>query len=96
MRQFYIKEIEDSMVGYYKSLPENRRRQYAGVECKKLGYGGKSYIAKLFQMSPNTLGKGLKEIENPATYLEIPIGRIRKVGGGRNFFFTTYLLKKTD
>ena len=83
MREFYDKETEALMRLHYSRQSEKGRRSYAAIESKKLGFGGFSYIVRLFGMSTRTLNKGLRELSNPALYSEIPEGKERRTGGGR-------------
>jgi len=78
--QPYAKAIEDQMRTLYQSLSEKDRRRYAAIEAKKLGYGGISYVCRLFSCDEGSVNHGRKELE------QFPIEqneRIRKVGGGR-------------
>ena len=83
MANFYDTEIECFIQLHYSRLSEKDRRQYAAIEAKKLGFGGKMYISKLLSMSRRTLNKGLLELKNEKIYEEIPTGKQRRVGGGR-------------
>ncbi len=47
--QPYSKEIEEQMQMLYQSLSEKDRRRYAAIEAKKLGFGGISYVCRLFK-----------------------------------------------
>ena len=78
--QPYQKEIEQEMISYYHSLSEKDRRRYAGIEAKKLGYGGISYIARLLGCRGETIKRGIKEIESSSFLND---NRIRTKGGGR-------------
>jgi len=60
--QKYTPAIEVKMCNFYNSLSEKDRRRYAAIEAEKLGYGGASYIRKLFNCDNRTLLKGV-EIE---------------------------------
>lgn len=76
----YTNEIEIMMKKYYDSLPENSCRRYAAIEAIKLGYGGQKYICEVLKIDPDTIMKGIKELED-----EMPLEttRIRMQGGGR-------------
>jgi hypothetical protein len=76
----YGKEIEEQMRNLYQSLSEKDQRRYAAIEAKKLGYGGISYICRLFGCDPSSVKRGLGELEIP---LASKTKRIRKAGGGR-------------
>ena len=77
----YTQETESQMQELYNRLPEKNRRLYAGVEASKLGRGGVSYIARLFNCSRNTILRGIKELGEEEV---LDKDRNRKVGGGRS------------
>jgi len=76
----YDEEIEKQMKNLYQSLSEKDRRRYAAIEAKKLGYGGISYICRLFRCDESSINYGLSELEEPLSSKE---KRIRNIGGGR-------------
>lgn len=76
----YGQEIEGQMKNLYQSLSEKDQRRYAAIEAKKLGYGGTSYICRLFGCDPSSVKHGSSELETPLTSGD---KRIRKPGGGR-------------
>jgi len=63
------------MKNLYQSLSEKEQRRYAAIEVKKLGYGGISYICRLFGCDVSSVKHGLSELENP---LATRTKRIRK------------------
>ena len=74
----YEKRVEVQMVNFYRSLSEKDRRRYAAVEAGKLGHGGVAYIAELFGCDPDTIRRGLADVEQlPEDAAE---GRVRKKG----------------
>jgi len=74
----YEERIEVQMVNFYRTLSEKDRRRYAAVEASKLGHGGVAYIARLFGCDPDTIRRGLEDVEQlPEDTAE---GRIRKKG----------------
>ena len=79
----YASDIERFMQLHYRRLPEKDRRHYAAIEALKLGFGGKIYISKLFQMNRRTLNKGLAELRQPTLFNQIPTAKQRRTGGGR-------------
>jgi hypothetical protein len=86
----YDEDHEETMLLYYRSLPEDHRRRYAAVEALKIGYGGIAYIARLLGMSRRTIYTGIRELQAMQTEdhdpPQRPSGdpmRIRRPGGGR-------------
>ncbi len=75
-----VEEAKATVILFISSLNEKQRRLYAGLESLKLGHGGDCYIATLFDMDPQTVAHGRRELmegtSNTAT--------IRKPGGGRS------------
>jgi len=76
----YDQEIEGQMKNLYQSLSEKDQRRYAAVEAKKLGYGGTSYVCRLFGCDPSSVKRGLGELKKPLTAGD---KQIREPGGGR-------------
>ncbi len=76
----YTQEIEEKMIMYYNSLSEKERRRYGAIEADKLGYGGISYMVRLLKCRPETIKRGLVELNRPGT---ISDEGIRAVGAGR-------------
>lgn len=79
----YNQETESKMILYYSNLTEKDRRHYAAAEVIKLGYGGLKYISELFNLSPQVIRRGIKELNTPSLLDKIPEGKIRQAGGGR-------------
>ena len=79
----YNQETESKMQLHYGNLNEKDRRHYAAAEVIKLGYGGLKYISKLFQLSPQVIRRGIKELNDPSLMEKVPEGKIRQKGGGR-------------
>ncbi len=76
----YDPALEEQMRNLYQSLSEKARRRYAAIEAKKLGYGGISYVCRLFGCDEGRVKRGLSELEKP---LSCQDKRIREAGGGR-------------
>lgn len=74
----YRPEVEVAMRGFFKSLPELGRRQYAAVEAVKLGHGAISYLARVLDCDEKTIRRGKREMVEPLSLLP---GRSRKKGG---------------
>jgi transposase len=68
------------MQDLFNSLSEKDRRRYAAVEALKLGYGGITYICKLFLCDEKTVQRGLRELRDPESLSQ---ESIRLPGGGR-------------
>ncbi len=82
----YPAVLEAQMQRYYQSLREKDRRRYAAIEAMKLGYGGQTYIRRLFGCHHETLALGMAELEDGTA---LNGERIRQVGGGRKSAFET-------
>lgn len=75
----YERRVEVQMVNFYRSLSEKDRRRYAAVEAGKLGHGGVTYVASLFGCDPETIRRGIEDLQQlPRDAAE---GRVRKKGG---------------
>lgn len=69
------------MKTFARRLSEKDLRAYAAVEAYKLGRGGVTFIADLFEMSPETIKKGQRDLDDPD---RVPCGvRQRMDGAGR-------------
>ena len=77
----YSKGVERHMVLLYRSLSEKDRRRYAAIEAEKLGHGGMQYVADLFACDPDTIRRGLDDVETLPT--DPAAGRVRKKGGSQ-------------
>ena len=75
----YRPEVETAMRGFFDSLPEFERRQYAAVEAVKLGHGAIRYLARVFGCDEKTIRRGKREMVEPVS---LPPGRSRKKGAG--------------
>ena len=72
----------------YRSLAplmdERMRRQWAAAEVRAYGWGGVRVVSAVVGMSPNTIRKGLAELEHREEYPDEPLpARLRGEGGGR-------------
>lgn len=90
MKRFpYPAEVEAEMKKFYQTLSEKDKRRYAAIEALKLGHGGIVYIARLVGCDRDTVREGIKDLKAmPADsgYDK----RIRKPGGGRKGYETSY------
>ena len=77
----YVPELAERMRGFYETLSEKDRRQYAALEARQLGRGGIVLVAAVLGCSTRTIERGATDLDqlphDPAA------GRVRRVGGGR-------------
>jgi DDE family transposase len=65
-------------------MDERMRRQWAAAEAKSYGWGGIRAVSTATGLSPNTIGKGLEELESQRIHTSAAGGaRLRRPGGGR-------------
>jgi hypothetical protein len=64
-------------------MDERMRRQWAAAEAKSYGWGGIRAVSTATGISPNTIVKGLAELETRESAVPPLSGRLRKVGAGR-------------
>jgi len=65
-------------------MDERMRRQWAASEAKAYGRGGLQAVSRATQMAPNTIRKGIQELDERASNPGKEISpRIREAGGGR-------------
>jgi hypothetical protein len=72
-------ELKAATILVYSTLDEKQRRQCAGLESLRLGYGGDRKIANLLGMNVHTVAKGRKELLQE----DLDMNRIRRPGAGR-------------
>ncbi len=72
-----IKERYDRLAPFFD---EKQRRLFAGAEALSYGPGGLKRVAAVLGMSPNTVNRGMKEVQDPETRTS---ERIRQPGAGR-------------
>jgi len=65
--------------GVRRSLDERGRRLFAAVESRSAGRGGISASARATGIARSTIGRGLKDLDDPAALS----GVVRRPGGGR-------------
>ena len=83
MKNIYDDETEARMLAHFQSMNEKEARHYASEEALKVGYGGISYISRLFGIHRTVIYNGIKELANPSLLEQIPPGKQRRPGGGR-------------
>jgi len=64
------------------ALNERQQRLFLAVEARCLGGGGVSAVARIAEVSRETVYRGLREIERPGSILDAD-EKIRQEGGGR-------------
>lgn len=79
-----IRELRERYQQSAPSLNELQRRLWAASEAKKIGRGGITIVSKALRISPNTIRRGIQDIEaGQLAALTQANTRIRKPGGGR-------------
>ncbi len=80
-------ELKAAIIIFFSLLDEKQKRLYAGLESIKMGHGGDTKIASLFELNIHTVAKGRRELLSR----EIEQDRVRKRGGGRRHIKNTHL-----
>jgi Rhodopirellula transposase DDE domain len=78
-----LERIQRKYRALLPELDERRRRQWAAVEARELGWGGVSLVARATGLSRPTITAGLRELEQPTTQRAAQAARVRQPGGGR-------------
>jgi len=79
-----IQQIKDRYRALSPLLDERARRQWAAAEAKTYGWGGRQHVSQATGISPNTISKGLKELQERRRRARRPIlPRLRRKGAGR-------------
>ena len=79
-----IEQIESKYRSLASVLDERARRHWAATEARAYGWGGVSAVSDATGMSPNTIRKGLAELEARQAEPDGEVtARLRKAGGGR-------------
>ncbi len=73
-------KVEQQMQQFYHSLSEKDRRRYAAIEAVKLGWGGITYISRLFGCDYYTIRFGIHELDDESA---MKMKEVRRSGGGR-------------
>ena len=71
--------IGERYAGVRRSLDERGRRLFAAAESRSAGHGGVSASARATGIARSTIGRGLKDLDNPAALS----GVVRRPGSGR-------------
>ena len=79
-----VRQIEWKYRSLASLMDERMRRQWAASEAQAYGWGGVSAVSEAIGMSPNTIRRGIAELEERAAHPDVSIeSRIRREGGGR-------------
>lgn len=78
-----IARIQRKYQALLPELDERRRRQWAAVEARELGWGGVSLVARATGLSRPTITAGLRELDRPTPQRVAEATRVRRPGGGR-------------
>jgi transposase len=79
-----VGQIERKYLSLARMMDERMRRQWAASEAEAYGWGGVSAVSAAFGMSPNTIRRGIAELQERAAHPDTPTeSRIRRPGGGR-------------
>ena len=85
-----IEQIERKYRSLACVLDERARRHWAASEARAYGWGGVSAVSEATGMSPNTIRKGLVELEAREVEPDAEVSsRLRKPGGGRKRLIET-------
>ena len=83
-REELILEIRSRFRQLESPVSEFQRRNWAAMESIKLGRGGLTLVSQALRISPNTIKRGIQEIESGQAEIYLQENsRIRKPGGGR-------------
>jgi hypothetical protein len=77
--------IGDRFAAVQRSLDERGRRLFAAAEARSAGYGGISAAARATGVARSTIGRGLKDLDDP----EGLSGVVRRSGSGRHALTVT-------
>jgi hypothetical protein len=71
--------IRERFAAVGRGLNERTRRLFAAIEARTAGYGGIAVCAQATGIARSTIGRGLKDLDNPASLS----GVVRRSGSGR-------------
>lgn len=79
-----LEQIEAKYRSLSPLMDERMRRHWAAAEARAYGWGGVRAVSVAIGMSPNTLRRGLAELEERDRDPDAPVdSRLRREGGGR-------------
>jgi hypothetical protein len=73
--------LHEQMNLLLQRLDEQERRWVAGLESKKIGYGGDILVARITGLHVDTIRRGREELDGGLA--DRPIDRVRRPGAGR-------------
>lgn len=65
---------------YYALLDERQRRLFLAIEAKTIGWHGVKEVSEAFEVHPNTIRAGKKELPD---IVKKETNTVRQTGGGR-------------
>ena len=74
-----IDSVRQRFLAVKGHLDERGRRLFAAAEARAIGYRGIIIVSHATGMARSTIGRGLKELDDPSPL----VGRVRRNGGGR-------------
>ena len=75
------KALHHQMNVFLSRLDEQQRRWYVALEAKRRGHGGLKAMADITGMHEETIGRGMRELDDDLE--DRPLDRVRVPGGGR-------------
>jgi hypothetical protein len=78
--------MEERIIMMLPHLNEMQKRIFLASEALAYGRGGIAEVIRISGVSRNTVKRGIDEIKSRATCN----GRVRKIGGGRNYIEEKY------
>jgi hypothetical protein len=80
------RERHQQMARFASRLDERQRRWYAALEAaaleaERVGHGGDRLLAQIVGVDEKTIRRGRAELA--AALVDVPVTRVRRVGGGR-------------
>jgi hypothetical protein len=68
------------ILSYCENLSEKDRRLFYGLEAIRGGVHGVKHVSEMYKVNTHTVRKGKKELLSGDS---LPVGQVRKSGGGR-------------
>jgi len=82
MDEYDERRLRDKLETLLPALNERQQRLFLAVEARSLGRGGVSTVARIAEVSRETVYRGLREIERPGAIQDADEA-VRQEGGGR-------------